>query len=47
MGLKAIIHQYKLITDRNTRDNLAQTIVNRDPMHCMYCVSHMVTARAK
>ena len=32
-GLKAVLGQYKLFTDRNTRDYLARTIGNGDHMH--------------
>ena len=32
-GLKAVLSQYELLTDRNTRDHLAGTAGNGDPMH--------------
>ena len=31
-GLKAVLDQYELFTKRNTRDHLAWTIGNGDPM---------------
>ena len=32
-GLKAVLGEYEVFTDRNTRDNLAQTIWDGDLMH--------------
>ena len=32
-GLRAVLGQYGLFADRNTRDYLAWTIGNGDPMH--------------
>ena len=33
MGLKAVLGQYELFSDRNSRDRLAWTIGTKDPMH--------------
>ena len=40
-GLKAVLGQYDLFTDRNTRDHLAWTIGNGDSMHGM-CIPHKI-----
>ena len=45
--LKAVLCQYELFTDRNTRDHLAWTIRNWDPMHGVCISSRMGTARVK
>ena len=49
-GLIAVLDQYELFPDRNTRDNLAWTIVKWDPSHARgvsVYTSSMVTARVK
>ena len=39
--LKAVLSQYELFTDRKTRDDLALTIGNGDPMHGM-CIRQTI-----
>ena len=38
-GLKAVLGQYELLTDRNTRNHFAWTIWNGDPMYEV-CILH-------
>ena len=40
-NLRAVLGQYELFTDRNTRDDLAWTIGNGDPMHGV-CTPHSI-----
>ena len=41
-GLKEVLVQYELFTDRNTRDHLTQTIGNGDSMHEV-CIPHSIS----
>ena len=40
-GLKVVLGQYELFTDRNIRYNLAWTIRKEDPLHEV-CIRHRV-----
>ena len=45
-GLKVVLGQYELFTDRNTADHLVYTIGNGDPMHGV-CTLRMRAVRMK
>ena len=40
-GLKAVLSQYELFIDQNTRDHLARTTGNGDPIHEV-CMPHRI-----